>query len=181
MYVRSYGASPRENGHDHGVSSASPQESESTPQENTTEPIEQGISQPNTEKTEASVFGSNGMPRQPLKRRKRKTKPPTCGKSPQTPPIPDQSDNIPREPIAPILAPCETVHNHDSGCEKPHECIDPPPHRCEVSKPKNPLGCLSTEELFLGGLIILLINEGANDDILLILAFLLISGIRFEQ
>ena len=180
MYVRNYGTSPRENGHD-GVSAPS-QEAESAPQESPTVPTATEDTQANSEKTEATVFGANGVPRQPLKRRKRKVKPLECGKSPQNEDAGDQCANIPREPIAPILAPCETAQTHVSGCEGSQKCISPPPpHRCEESKPRTLLGCLTTEDLLLGGLLILLINEGASDDILLILAFLLISGIRFDQ
>ena len=180
MYVRNYGTSPRENGHD-GVSAPS-QEAESAPRESPTVQAATEDTQANSEKTEVTVFGANGVPRQPLKRRKRKAKPLECGKSPQNEDAGDQCANILREPIAPILAPCETAQTHVSGCEGSQKCISPPPpHRCEETKPRTPLGCLTTEELLLGGLLILLINEGASDDILLILAFLLISGIRFDQ
>ncbi len=182
MYVRSYSTAPRESSHDGGVATPSHQDTESAPQETPTAPTEQETKLPDTEKKEVPVFGSNGMPRQPLRRRKRKTKPSECGKSPQKEPDTEQCPNIPREPITPLIAPCEGLHPQDTDCEKKQECLKPPLcDRCDGAKPRSPFGCLSSEELLLGGLIILLINEGAGDDVLLILAFLLISGIRFEQ
>ena len=88
--------------------------------------------------------------------------------------------NIKAPPTMPVTPPPQ---KREEACEKERKC-----ERCEncVTKEKNPLTCLfeafrgrerggfDTEDFLLIGLIALLVNKEGNEDIVLILAMLLL-------
>lgn len=184
MYVRNYGVPPKsvKNGDASPGLIITPTPTEATeadgerPTENAAVAADPE-QDTHTEKSERGAepdFGSNGIPRQPLRRRKRPHKTAEHGKSPQKEELPLIAE-AQSEPIAPLIS-----------------VSDPPPSRVERNAPDptacdrhvertstaRSFGCFSSEDLLLGGLILLLINEGASDDILIILGFLLVTGIE---
>ena len=184
MYVRSYGTNPRDSGRDNGASVPPPEQTVNGEQATDTSSdaiIPETADKP-TESEPLPTFGANGMPRQPLRRRKRPQKPSECGRSPQNEASIAPCTEDKGEPIAPLIAPCENTAEVPAPCENKEECktVGHQEHRTDC-EPRKPFGRFSTEDLLLGGLMILLINDHASDDVLLILAFLLISGMHFEQ
>ena len=127
----------------------------------------------------AAAFGSSGIPRQPIRRRKIPKKTEEHGKSPQNgEKTPTQS-----EPLYPFICSDEPPDTGNRVCN-----TEPPPKTepCENKRKQSPshrkpFGGLSTEELLLGGLILLMLNDHASDDILLILAFLLVSDLDLNK
>lgn len=205
MYVRNYGMPPRgvrkeDIGGDSaadpiGLSLASPNSDEEKKEQ--TEPIatearSSAPESPNTIKNEeniseecstVSVFGEGGIPRQPIRKRKLPKKTLTHGNSPKKDETPTAREAEYSEPVAPCLHPWDSPHHCDEPpCATvteratPKAAEHPHPPRHEPHEPRKPFGHFSSEELFLGGLILLLINDRAGDDVLIILAFLLVSG-----
>jgi len=122
-----------------------------------------------TEKTdaeceEAAPFGEHGIPRQPLRRRKLpKRQIPNQQTDAETQCEPEQCEEHSSQP-APTSEPPSECERH-AICPAKHES----PARRRIST-------FSSEELLLAGLVLLLVNDRANDDVLLMLGFLLISG-----
>lgn len=123
-------------------------------------------------KTEASdtecdpptLFGEHGIPRQPLRRRKLPNKPKTAS----------QCDIKAQDEAAPT----KDIPRHTEPTHEPTQDSDR--HADCHYKPDSPLrrhiSAFSSEELLLAGLILLLINDRGNDDVILMLGFLLVSG-----
>ena len=197
MYVRNYGMPPRaavkaDEPHSAGISARpEPFSDEKNTMDNADRLAAEEASPPQstaegTSVEEASdstiavpVFGSSGISRQPLRRRKIPKKTEEHGKSPQN----SENQHPQSDPLYPFICSGEPpaadtrVHNTEPApqpkpCESKHN--QPSSHR-------KTLGCLSTEELLLGGLILLMLNDHASDDILLILAFLLVSDLDLSK
>ena len=193
MYVRNYGTQPKNaSKNDEPVdfdqirfSDEIPKEEQSDERstERKTTSVQDESAETVSELPAQSTFGANGVPRQPLRRRKRPQRDAEHGNSPQNDDKTVFSDAEKSEPIAPFIPVCETSPTCQETKENkiPSPCAPPLAERHrEHSEARNPLGCFTGEDLFLGGLILLLINDRASDDILLILAFLLVSGIHFN-
>jgi len=220
MYVRNYGMPPKsikkdDNGAGIGISTPPTATSPSSAEGNITVPSANAVTETDTlppserdfaesEQTpenggvaETSKFGANGLPRQPLRRRKLPTNAQSRGKSCENNSYPSattvsEPPNLiapSAEPIMPFISSCdeqkrcegEQAQRETAACadSSADSCISPSDNRCRntESRGKNRIfDNFSTEELLLGGLILLLINDRASDDILLILAFLLVSG-----
>lgn len=187
MYVRNYGI-PRGTVRREGEPSLTraaageaetPQESIDT-KESPAEPIAAPQAQNEAESTNApsrseadqkAVFGTNGIPPQPLlKRRVLKRR---------------RGEVLPQ-----IAESTETEHveaeqvDATPSCGSPSECPESHPQapaEGAQGKPKceRPLS-FNTEDLFLGGLLLLLMGDRADDDVLITLAFLLFSGFKLR-
>ena len=196
MYVRNYGMPPRtavkaDEPLGTGISmrpEPSPEENrtmdrtDAVAKEETSEPqstVENTSAEASTENEQAvPAFGSSGIPRQPLRRRKIPKKTEEHGKSPQNgEKAPTQS-----EPLYPFICSDEPPDTGNRICNaeppKPEPCEN---KRKQSPSHRKPFGGLSTEELLLGGLILLMLNDHASDDILLILAFLLVSDLDLNK
>lgn len=208
MYVRSYGMPPRnvrKDGEALGDGISPTQANDISPlQANPSEDLENNINETGsadkhempdavgypTEPKDKVLFGENGLPRQPLRRRKRPKSSLEHGKSPKNEPVAEQCDDDSSEPLSPLgctyAAPspvnpknaCGEEQTAKKSREERMPVQDPLP--CH-NEPQKALCRFSAEELLLGGLIILLINGQASDDILLILAFLLVSGMDLTR
>ena len=172
MYVRNYGLPPRNIKRDGEPSlTRATVTEEVTAEQNGTEYTEnfpENISEPLPHKKDETAseentqnFGEHGIPPQrPLRRRVIKRKP-----KEELPQILDQPSPEPQKP--------------NEGCEKTEEStISTSPMRNEGNKTVDHR--FNTEELFLGSLLILLVGDHADDDILIMLAFLLFSGFKLK-
>ena len=197
MYVRNYGMPPRtaikaDEPLGTGISmSPEPSPEENRTMDRTDAPAKEEPSEPQStvENTSAeattdnapsaAAFGSSGIPRQPLRRRKIPKKTEEHGKSPQNgEKAPTQS-----EPRYPFICSDEPPDTGNRVCN-----AEPPskPDPCEIKRKQSPshrkpFGGLSTEELLLGVSILLMLNDHASDEILLILAFLLVSDLDLNK
>lgn len=117
-------------------------------------------------------FGQNGIPRQPLRRRRLRISTTEVESPPSvTPEIepesPHQSNPI-RNADKDIFETRTDTGSFDSQCS------------CDAPLTKNANDAantgISTEDLLLGALLLLLINDHTNDGILLILGFIFITG-----
>ena len=128
------------------------------------------------------VFGERGIPPQPLRRRKlikRRI-------SDEISPILDGECDIAvqREEITERDESSRNIPNPKTPCVSHSDPLSAS-HHCEeralkhscTEQPKKDHG-FSAEELFLGGLLLLMMGDHANDDILIMLAFLLFSGFK---
>lgn len=117
-------------------------------------------------------FGQNGIPRQPLRRRRLRIptteveSPPSV--TPKIEPEPTHQSNSIQNTDKDIFEMCADIGSFDSQCS------------CGVPLIKNAHDAvntgISTEDLLLGALLLLLINDHTNDGILLILGFIFITG-----
>ena len=172
MYVRNYGLPPRNVKRDGepSLTRATVTEELTAEQNGTeyTESVPENIPEPLPHKKEetaseenAQKFGEHGIPPQrPLRRRVIKRKPkeelPQILDQPAPEGIPQKTD---RE---------KTGESTVSTAPTRNECNKTADHR------------FNTEDLFLGSLLILLVGDHADDDILIMLAFLLFSGFKFK-
>ena len=163
MYVRNYGVPPRSVRKDDeapvlGVAptqlpeNAAPQTLPSEENLTETESVGKPAATENTEATEepstAPLFGENGLPRQPLRRRKRPSKSDKYGKSPKNGELPSQNGDANSEPLSPIECPCVSTSTTEAYCEEEQSgkknreeripVQDPLPCRKE---PQRTLGC----------------------------------------
>ena len=137
------------------------------------------------EKDAVPVFGSSGIPRQPLRRRTRPRKDVSHGKSTENGELsPLNADSAP-EPLSPSVNEGERPPLHlPAPNDSDHQCSRKADKREDgrgESAIRKRVGALATDDLILGGLILLLLNEGASDDILIILAFLFASGFGLNR
>ena len=177
MYVRNYSPQQNQSAKEESIKSENPMDSNQISIEPKEAPqTETGKNDGDSITVTTPIFGENGIKRQPLRRRKIPKKPSEHGKSPEN----SETPPCGTEPVIPFIAPGEPPH----GCELPPSKTDKEhhhqPHNEMCSHRTKTVGCFSTEDLLLGGLILLLINNEANDDILLILAFIFISGLDFR-
>ena len=168
MYVRNYGLPPRNIKREGepsltravGTEELAAGQNGTVCTETVTEPLPPEKASPITEEN-PSKFGDYGIPPQrPLRRRVIKRKP-----KEELPQILDQPSPEPPKP--------------NEGCEKTEEStVSTAPLRNEYSKAVDHR--FTTEDLFLGSLLILLVGDHADDDILIMLAFLLFSGFKLK-
>lgn len=117
-------------------------------------------------------FGQNGIPRQPLRRRRLRIPPSEVESQPSvTPEIepepPHQSNPI-RNADKDIFEMRTDTDSSDSQCIRDVPLIKNAQDAVNTG--------ISTEDLLLGALLLLLINDHTNDGILLILGFIFITG-----
>lgn len=128
------------------------------------------------EHSEANIserdFGQNGLPRQPLRRHRLRIPTSEAELSlPQPtehkPELPHQSSNIPNTDKD-IFEARADIDVSDSPCSCDESVTKPTQNAVNLG--------ISTEDLLLGALLLLLINDHTDDGILLILGFIFITG-----
>ena len=169
MYVRNYGVPPRSVKRDGepsltravSVEAIADPMNEAPPDDRVATEKHETVSAETTEAV--PTFGEHGLPPQrPLKRRAIRRKP---------------KEELPQIPEPATHESTRVCEENETGKTElstvSTECARNAP-------PKKGDRPLTTEELFLGSLLILLMGDHASDDILIMLAFLLISGFKLK-